>query len=47
VVKELPPPCDNDTAQLIGPLRGCPVLEAGQHAVLLAYAGGNPVYADR
>jgi class 3 adenylate cyclase/tetratricopeptide (TPR) repeat protein len=36
-----------DTARLIGSLLGRPVLEAGQQAVLLARAGGNPLYAEQ
>ena len=38
---------DHDTARLIGSLLGRPVLEAGQQAVLLAQAGGNPLYAEQ
>ncbi len=38
---------DADTARLIGLLRGRPVLEAGQQTVLLAQAGGNPLYAEQ
>jgi predicted ATPase len=38
---------DADTARLVGLLRGRPVLEAGQQAVLLAQAGGNPLYAEQ
>jgi tetratricopeptide (TPR) repeat protein len=38
---------DADTARLIGLLRGRAVLEAGQQAVLLAHAGGNPLYAEQ
>jgi predicted ATPase len=38
---------DADTARLIGLLRGEAVLDAGQQAVLLAQAGGNPLYAEQ
>jgi len=38
---------DEDTARLIGLLRGRAVLDAGQQAVLLARAGGNPLYAEQ
>jgi class 3 adenylate cyclase len=41
------PLSDQDTARLIGSLLGRPVLEAGQQAVLLARAGGNPLYAEQ
>jgi class 3 adenylate cyclase len=43
----LAPLSDDDTAQLIGLLLGRPVLEAGQQAVLLTQAGGNPLYAEQ
>jgi class 3 adenylate cyclase len=43
----LAPLSDTDTARLIGWLLGRPVLEAGQQAVLLARAGGNPLYAEQ
>jgi class 3 adenylate cyclase/tetratricopeptide (TPR) repeat protein len=43
----LAPLSDEDTARLIGSLLGRPVLEAGQQAVLLARAGGNPLYAEQ
>jgi class 3 adenylate cyclase len=43
----LAPLSDTDTARLIGSLLGRPVLEAGQQAVLLARAGGNPLYAEQ
>jgi predicted ATPase/class 3 adenylate cyclase len=43
----LAPLSDGDTARLIGSLLGRPVLEAGQQAVLLAQAGGNPLYAEQ
>ena len=43
----LAPLSDDNTAQLIGLLLGRPVLEAGQQAVLLAEAGGNPLYAEQ
>jgi class 3 adenylate cyclase len=47
VTLSLPPLSDEDTARLIGSLLGRPVLEAGQQAVLLAQAGGNPLYAEQ
>jgi class 3 adenylate cyclase/tetratricopeptide (TPR) repeat protein len=43
----LAPLSDQDTARLISSLTGSPVLEAGQQAVLLARAGGNPLYAEQ
>jgi class 3 adenylate cyclase/tetratricopeptide (TPR) repeat protein len=43
----LAPLSDQDTARLIGSLRDRPVLEAGQQKVLLARAGGNPLYAEQ
>ena len=43
----LAPLSDDDTVRLIGSLLGRPVLEAGQQAVLLARAGGNPLYAEQ
>jgi len=43
----LAPLSDPDTARLIGLLLGRPVLDAGQQAVLLAEAGGNPLYAEQ
>jgi class 3 adenylate cyclase len=43
----LAPLSDQDTARLIGSLRDRPVLEAGQQMVLLARAGGNPLYAEQ
>ena len=43
----LAPLSDQDTARLIGSLLGTPVLEAGQQTVLLAQAGGNPLYAEQ
>ena len=43
----LAPLSDDDTARLIGSLLGRAVLEAGQQAVLLAHAGGNPLYAEQ
>ena len=43
----LAPLSDQDTARLIGSLLGRPVLEAGQQAVLLARADGNPLYAEQ
>ena len=47
VTLSLPPLPDEDTARLIGSLMGRPMLEAGQQAVLLAHAGGNPLYAEQ
>jgi predicted ATPase len=47
VTLSLAPLSDEDTARLIGLLLGRPVLEAGQQAVLLAQAGGNPLYAEQ
>jgi class 3 adenylate cyclase len=47
VTLSLAPLSDDDTARLIGSLLGRPVLEAGQQAVLLARAGGNPLYAEQ
>jgi predicted ATPase len=47
VTLSLAPLSDADTARLIGLLRGHAVLEAGQQAVLLAQAGGNPLYAEQ
>jgi class 3 adenylate cyclase len=38
---------DEETARLIGALTGRPVIEAGQQAVLLARAGGNPLLAEQ
>ena len=43
----LAPLSEEDTARLIGLLAARPVLEAGQQAVLLAQAGGNPLYAEQ
>jgi len=43
----LAPLSDQDTARLIGSLPGRPTLEAGQQQVLLAKAGGNPLYAEQ
>jgi class 3 adenylate cyclase/tetratricopeptide (TPR) repeat protein len=43
----LAPLSEQDTARLIGSLLGSPVLDAGQQAVLLAQAGGNPLYAEQ
>jgi predicted ATPase/class 3 adenylate cyclase len=43
----LAPLSDDDTARLIGLLLGRAVLDAGQQAVLLARAGGNPLYAEQ
>jgi class 3 adenylate cyclase/tetratricopeptide (TPR) repeat protein len=47
VTLSLAPLSDQDTARLIGLLRGRPVLDARQQAVLLAHAGGNPLYAEQ
>jgi class 3 adenylate cyclase/tetratricopeptide (TPR) repeat protein len=47
VTLSLAPLSDEDTARLIGLLLGHPVLEAEQQAVLLAQAGGNPLYAEQ
>ena len=47
VTLSLAPLSDGDTARLIGSLLGRPVLEAGQQAVLLTQAGGNPLYAEQ
>jgi class 3 adenylate cyclase/tetratricopeptide (TPR) repeat protein len=38
---------DEDTARLIGLLRGRSPLDAGQQAMLLAQSGGNPLYAEQ
>jgi predicted ATPase len=43
----LPALSDDDTARLIGSLLGRAVLEAGQQVVLLAGAGGNPLFAEQ
>jgi predicted ATPase len=47
VTLSLAPLSDDDTARLIGLLLGRSVLEAGQQAVLLARAGGNPLFAEQ
>jgi class 3 adenylate cyclase len=47
VTLSLAPLSDQDSARLIGSLLGRPVLEAGRQAVLLARAGGNPLYAEQ
>jgi predicted ATPase/class 3 adenylate cyclase len=47
VTLSLAPLSDDDTARLIGSLRGRAVLEAGQQAALLARAGGNPLFAEQ
>jgi class 3 adenylate cyclase/tetratricopeptide (TPR) repeat protein len=47
VTLSLAPLSDQDTARLIGSLLGRPVFEAGQQAMLLARAGGNPLYAEQ
>jgi class 3 adenylate cyclase/tetratricopeptide (TPR) repeat protein len=47
VTLSLAPLSDGDTARLIGLLLSRAVLEAGQQAVLLARAGGNPLYAEQ
>jgi class 3 adenylate cyclase len=46
VTLSLAPLSDGDTARLVGLLRGRMLLEAGQQAMLLAQAGGNPLYAE-
>jgi len=38
---------EQDTARLIGLLNGRALIEAGQQAVLLAHAGGNPLFAEQ
>ena len=38
---------DQQTAQLVGLLGGRAVLDAGAQALLLAHAGGNPLYAEQ
>jgi class 3 adenylate cyclase/predicted ATPase len=43
----LSPLSDEETARLLGELLGRPVLEASTQAVLLARAGGNPLYAEQ
>jgi predicted ATPase/DNA-binding SARP family transcriptional activator/class 3 adenylate cyclase len=43
----LAPLSDEETARLIGSLSGHPLREAGQQAVLVARAGGNPLYAEQ
>jgi len=43
----LAPLSEEETARLIGSLLGRAVQEAGQQAVLLARAGGNPLYAEQ
>ena len=43
----LAPLSNEDTARLIGLLAGRAVFESGQQAVLLARAGGNPLYAEQ
>jgi class 3 adenylate cyclase/tetratricopeptide (TPR) repeat protein len=47
ITLSLAPLSDGDTVRLIGSLAGHPVLEAGHQAVLLAQAGGNPLYAEQ
>jgi hypothetical protein len=47
VTLSLAPLSEDDTARLIGLLLGRPVLEAGQQAVLLVQAGGDPLYAEQ
>ena len=47
VTLSLAPLSDQDTARLIGLLRGRAVLDAGQQTMLLAQAGGNPLYAEQ
>jgi class 3 adenylate cyclase/predicted ATPase len=43
----LAPLSDDDTSRLIESLLGRPVLDADRQAVLLAQAGGNPLYAEQ
>jgi len=43
----LAPLSEEETGRLIGSLLGRAVLEAGQQAVLLARAGGNPLFAEQ
>jgi class 3 adenylate cyclase/tetratricopeptide (TPR) repeat protein len=43
----LVPLSDVDTVRLIGSLSGRGVLEAGQQAVLVAHADGNPLFAEQ
>jgi hypothetical protein len=43
----LSPLSEEDMARLIGSMLGRAVLEAGQQAVLLAQADGNPLYAEQ
>src|SRR5215475_10491878 len=48
ITLSLAPLSDDDTARLIGSLLGRAVLEAGQQAaVVLAHAGGNPLFAEQ
>jgi class 3 adenylate cyclase/tetratricopeptide (TPR) repeat protein len=47
VTLSLSPLSDEDTARLVGALRGSPVLEAEQQAALIERAGGNPLYAEQ
>jgi predicted ATPase/class 3 adenylate cyclase len=47
VTLSLAPLSGQETARLIGLLCGRVVLDTGQHAVLLAQAGGNPLYAEQ
>lgn len=47
VIVSLAPLCEDDMARLIALLSGVAVREAGQQAVLLAHAGGNPLYAEQ
>jgi class 3 adenylate cyclase/tetratricopeptide (TPR) repeat protein len=47
VTLSLAPLSQEDTARLLGSLLDRPVLEAGQQAVLLAQAGGNPLYVEQ
>ena len=47
ITLSLAPLSDASTARLVGLLRGRAVLEAGQQAVLLAQAGGNPLFAEQ
>jgi hypothetical protein len=47
ITLSLAPLSDDDTARLIGSVLGRAVLEAGQAAVVLAHAGGNPLFAEQ
>ena len=47
ITLSLAPLSDEETAQLISNLSDRPVMEAGAQQVLLARAGGNPLYAEQ